>query len=59
MIEKIYYIDNAMENDFIAAMQTLEGIIPCFIEMIDIETVYIECRAEDLQAVEVAFAPFV
>lgn len=59
MIKKIYYVDNAMDDDFIAAMQALEGIIPCFIEMIDIETVYIECRVEDLRAVENAFAPFV
>lgn len=59
MITKVYYVEDPADGNFCHAMEYLEMKIPCFIELIDLNTVYVECREEDLKTVEKMFAPYV
>lgn len=59
MTNRIYYVEDAMSDAFVAAMERLEEVIPCFLELVDIDTVYIECRIEDVGTVERFLAPYV
>lgn len=59
MTNRTYYVEDAMSDAFVAAMERLEEVIPCFLEMIDIDTIYIECRLEDVVTVERYLAPYV
>lgn len=59
MIIKTYYIEDPLSNDFVEAMEWLSELIPCFIELVDVNAVYVEARAEDLRTVETIFAPYV
>lgn len=59
MINRTYYIEGANEENFIEAMWKLSGMIPCFLELVDIDTVYIECRSEDAGTMERFLAPFI
>lgn len=59
MIIKTYYVEDPMSNEFIEAMEELSELIPCFLELVDINAVYVEARAEDLCTVERVFAPYV
>ena len=59
MTNRIYYVKDAMSDAFIVAMEKLEEVIPCFLELIDIDTVYVECRLEDVETVERFLAPYV
>ena len=42
-----YYIENSEDENFINAMTALSYAIPCFIELVDLNTLYIEFRTED------------
>lgn len=59
MINRTYYIEGADEENFIEAMWKLADMIPCFLELVDIDTVYIECRVEDAGTMERFLAPFI
>lgn len=59
MTNRTYYVEDAMSDAFVAAMERLEETIPCFLELIDIDTIYIECRLEDVVTVERYLAPYV
>ena len=56
---RTYYVEDAMGDAFVAAMERLEEAIPCFLELVDIDTIYIECRLEDVKTVERFLAPYV
>ena len=59
MTNRTYYVEDAMGDTFVAAMERLEEAIPCFLELVDIDTIYIECRLEDVKTVERFLAPYV
>lgn len=59
MTNRTYYVEDAMSDAFVTAMERLEETIPCFLELIDIDTIYIECRLEDVVTVERYLAPYV
>lgn len=59
MYIKEIYIENANSPEFIQAMNLLEATIPCFIEHLGDNLIKIECRREDIGAVERAFSEFV
>ena len=59
MTNRTYYVEDAMSDAFITAMERLEEAIPCFLELVDIDTVYIECRLEDVKTVEHYLTPYV
>jgi hypothetical protein len=59
MTNRTYYVEDAMSDAFVAAMERLEEAIPCFLELVDIDTVYIECRLEDVKTVERYLTPYV
>lgn len=59
MTNRTYYVEDAMSDAFVAAMGRLEEAIPCFLELVDIDTVYIECRLEDVKTVERYLTPYV
>lgn len=59
MTNRTYYVEDAMSDAFVTAMERLEEVIPCFLELIDIDTIYIECRLEDVVTVERYLAPYV
>lgn len=59
MTNRTYYVEDAMSDAFIVAMERLADAIPCFLELVDVDTVYIECRIEDVGAVERFLAPYV
>lgn len=54
-----YYIENSEDENFINAMTALSYAIPCFIELVDLNTLYIEFREEDQATVEKYLTPFV
>jgi len=61
MTKKVYYIENGCS--LASAIEYLENIIPCFIELEPVEMDYMEvsiiCRNEDVAFVEKAVAPLV
>lgn len=59
MTNRTYYVEDAMSDAFVTAMERLEEAIPCFLELVDIDTVYIECRLEDVKTVERYLTPYV
>lgn len=59
MTNRTYYVEDAMGDAFVAAMEKLEEVIPCFLELVDIDTVYIECRIEDVGTMEHYLAPYI
>ena len=59
MTNRTYYAEDAMGDAFVAAMERLADVIPCFLELVDIDTIYIECRLEDVGTVERYLAPYV
>lgn len=59
MTNRTYYVEDAMGDAFVAAMERLEEAIPCFLELVDIDTVYIECRLEDVKMMERYLAPYI
>lgn len=59
MTNRTYYVEDAMSDAFVVAMGRLEEAIPCFLELVDIDTVYIECRLEDVKTVERYLTPYV
>lgn len=59
MTNRTYYVEDAMGDAFVAAMERLADVIPCFLELVDVDTVYIECRLEDVKTVERYLAPYV
>ena len=59
MTKRACYVEGAMGDAFVAAMERLEEAIPCFLELVDIDTIYIECRLEDVKTVERYLAPYV
>lgn len=59
MTNRTYYVEDAMSDAFVTAMERLEEAIPCFLELVDIDTIYVECRLEDVGTVERFLAPYV
>mgnify|MGYP006895543177 CR=1 FL=1 len=59
MTNRTYYVEDAMSDAFVTAMKRLEEAIPCFLELVDIDTIYVECRLEDVGTVERFLAPYV
>lgn len=59
MTNRTYYVEDAMGDAFVAAMEKLEEAIPCFLELVDIDTIYIECRLEDVGIVERYLTPYI
>ena len=59
MTNRTYYVEDAVGDASVAAMERLEEAIPCCLELVDIDTIYIECRLEDVKTVERYLAPYV
>ena len=59
MTNRTYYVEDAMGDGFVAAMERLEEAIPCFLELVDIDTIQRGCLLEDVKTVERDLAPYV
>ena len=59
MTNRTYYVEDAMSDAFVATMEKLEEAIPCFLELVHRDTIFVECRLEDVKTVERYLAPYV